>query len=59
MTTIVAYEWHTTVDVVESWSFPAFLDAVRWVAEMRYGKAKREEADAEESQVQRSLAQMR
>lgn len=41
MKIIVAHEWHTTVDVVERWDFQTFLDAIQWVAELRYGSVIR------------------
>jgi hypothetical protein len=56
---IVAHEWHTTVDVVESWDFQTFLDAIQWVAELRYGKAVRHANRADDAKAARAHAALK
>ena len=58
MKTIVAWEWKTTTDVVESWSFQTFLDNLEWVAQRRYGSAVRGAKHEEDSAVARLKEQM-
>lgn len=56
MKIIVAHEWHTTPDVIEGWDFQTFLDALQWVAELRYGKAVRQVRRQEDAKVAKSRA---
>ena len=58
MKTIVAWEWKTTTDVVESWDFQTFLDNLRWVSQMRYGSAIRGARRDEDSAVAKLKEQM-
>jgi hypothetical protein len=56
--TIVAWEWKTTTDVVESWTFGAFLDNLRWVSQRRYGSAVRKSKRQEDAGVERLKQQL-
>lgn len=56
---IVAHEWHTTVDVVESWDSQTFFDSLQWVAELRYGKAVRHVNRAEDAKSARAHAALK
>lgn len=59
MKLIVAHEWHTTPEVVESWDYQTFLDALQWVAELRYGKAVRHVNRSENAKSARAHATLK
>lgn len=59
MKIIVAHEWHTTVDVVERWDYQTFLDALQWVAELRFGKAVRHVNRSEDAKSRRAHAALK
>lgn len=56
---IVAHEWGTTPDVVSTWTWQQFIDALQWVAERRYGKAWRSQERTKRAQSDRSHAALK